>query len=87
MQVSLETLTTTWTAFSDITTVDADTIYYFQNRGPQQLLALESASEPSDTNEGVLVGPFETLKYKKGADDLYLRALSGTVSVNISSEG
>lgn len=81
-------LTTTWTALSDIITVDADTTYYIQNRGAGVLVVVEPDSEPSaDDTDGILVQPYKVLKYKKGTNDLYLRAFANMCSINVSSEG
>lgn len=85
-QIDFENLTTDWVAFTDITTPADDTDYFIQNRGPDNLLAVESASEPSSL-DGVLVQPYKTLVYKKGTDTLYLRAYSSNCAINISSEG
>ena len=85
-QEAFESLTSEWTALSDIITVGADTNYYIQNRGADILLAVESASEPT-TLDGVLVKPYQTLNYKKGTGDLYLRAYSSNCAINVSSEG
>lgn len=81
-------LTTEWVSLSDIITVDASTTYYIQNRGANVLIAVEPDSEPSDDDtDGVLVQPYKILKYKKGTNDLYLRAFANMCSINISSEG
>ena len=85
-QIGLQNLTTEWTAFTDITTPDADTNYYIQNRGPDILLAVESSAEPT-TVDGVLVQPYKTLNYKKGTQTLYLRAYASNCAINVSSEG
>lgn len=80
-------LTTEWSALSEIITVDADVTYYIQNRGSDVLVAVEPDSKPSDDNtDGLLVQPYKVLKYKKGTNDLYLRAFANTCSINISSE-
>lgn len=85
-QEAFESLTSDWTVVSDIITVDADTTYYIQNRGADILLAVESSAEPT-TLDGVLVKPYDVLKYKKGTDDLYVKAYTSTCSINITSEG
>ena len=85
-QVSLNTLTNKWVAFTTITTPADDTNYYIQNRGSDFLVAAESASEPTDAI-GVMVKPFETLVYKKGTNTLYLRAYTTVCTINVSSEG
>lgn len=84
-QEGLAELTKAWSALSDIITVDADKTYYIQNRGSDMLLACEGATEPTDA-DGVLVRPFEVLKYKKGTGSLYVKAYTATCSINISSE-
>lgn len=87
-QESIYSLTTAWTALSDIITVDASTTYYLQNRGADILLLVESSSAPSSNSiEGVLVQPYTPISYQKGSDNLYLRALNSTCTVNVSSEG
>lgn len=86
-QVDFETLSDEWKALSDIISVDADTTYYLQNRGADTMIALESSSEPTaNTQGGVVVLPYKTVTYKKGTQDLYLRAFSSSCAVNISSE-
>lgn len=87
MQVDLVNLTTEWVALSTITTVEDNTNYYIQNRGGGILIGLESSSTPTATKGGILVRPFEVAKYKKGTQNLYLRAYSGQCEVNITSEG
>ena len=87
-QVDFQQLTNEWTALSDLITVGADTTYYLQNRGPDTLVALESSSEPdADSQEGVMCQPYKVVKYKKGTQDLYLKAFNQSCAVNISSEG
>ena len=85
-QVGLNTLTKEWLAFSEITTPDEGTTYYIQNRGSDFLLAAESSSTPSDAF-GILVRPFEVIKYEKGSQNLYLRAYTTNCTVNVTSEG
>jgi hypothetical protein len=77
-----------WTAFSTIVgTVGADTNYQIQNRGADTLVLLESSDTPSnDTQAGVMVLPYATCIYKKGTQDLYLRAFNRNCSVNVTSE-
>lgn len=82
-QIDLVTLTTEWTPFTDITTPDTST-YYIQNRGSDFLLALESASTPSSTDDGVIVPPYECLTYVAGTDTLYLRSYGSTCSINVT---
>lgn len=83
-QIALETLTTTWTEFSDIQTPEDDVVYWIQNRGANFLIACESSEEPTG-EEGTFVEPYETLKYVKGSKTLYLRASSGTCTINVAS--
>lgn len=86
-QVNFETLSNEWKTLSDIISVDADTTYYLQNRGVDTMIALESSSEPAaNAQGGVMVLPYKTVQYKKGTQDLYLRAFNKSCSVNISSE-
>jgi len=84
-QEGLTQLTKEWSVLSDIITVDADKTYYIQNRGSDMLLACEGAAEPNDA-VGVLVRPFEVLKYKKGTGSLYVKAYTTTCTINITSE-
>lgn len=87
MQVEFETLTNEWTALSDIITVSGSTTYLIQNRGADTLVLLEADSEPQATDsEGVLVLPYQTAQYKKGTQDLYLKAFNRGCSINISAE-
>lgn len=85
-QVAFEQLTNEWVALSDIITVDSSKTYYVQNRGADVLLAVESANEPTSL-DGVLVKPYEVLKYQQGQDTLYMRAYNSGCSINITSEG
>lgn len=81
-QVELMELTTTWTAL----TPESDTVYHIQNRGSDIVIAQEADATPDDM-EGILIQPYKTLVYEKGtATALYLRAYSGTASVNVSTE-
>ena len=87
-QVEFEALTTEWTALSDIITVSADATYYIQNRGADTLVALESSTEPTaDNQEGFMCQPYKVIEYKKGTQDLYLRAFNKSCAINITSEG
>ena len=85
-QVTKATLTTDWTALSDVMTVEENVSYYIQNRSPYNIIACESSSEPT-TEEGILVLPYRVLFYEKGTQNLYLRTLENTALINISSEG
>lgn len=81
-------LTSDWTSFSTIIgTVDAGTNYSIQNRGADTLVLLESSDTPADgTQAGVMLLPYMTCVYKKGTQNLYLRAFNQNCSVNITSE-
>lgn len=85
-QVAFEQIKNEWVELSDLITVSADTTYFIQNRGNDNLIACEGSAEP-DSATGVFVKPYETLVYKKGSEDLYLRAFDGRCFINISSEG
>ena len=87
-QVNFQGLNKTWTSFASIVgTVGADTQYQIQNRGADVLMALESGSAPSsDTQAGVMVLPNNVIIYKKGTQDLYLRAFNSNCSINVTSE-
>lgn len=74
-----------WTALADLITVDGDTTYHIQNRGGDDLLLCEGADEPS-IPDGVVAKPYKSVEYKKGTDDLYLKANSTGCYINITSE-
>ena len=84
-QEAFEQLTSEWTDIADIITVDASATYYIQNRGSDTLVACEGSAKPTRAI-GVLVKPYEVLKYKKGTDNLYLRAFNTNCGINITSE-
>lgn len=84
-QIALKELTEEWVAFTDITTPENNKNYYIQNRGPQNVLALESDSIP-ETLDGVLITPYEQYTYQKGSQTLYFRAYSNNATVNITKE-
>lgn len=87
MQKEFESLTTEWVALSDIITVDADTTYRIQNRGPSKIIALDTDTQPeAGSDAGDLVLPYEVGEYKKGTGDLYLRAFNGVSSINITTK-
>lgn len=86
-QEKFEHISNEWIVLSDLITVEADKLYFIQNRGPDKLLVIESSAEPEETDEGILVEPYVVLEYKEGADNLYLRAFDNNLSINISSEG
>lgn len=88
MQEEFQALTNEWTALSDIITVDANADYRIQNRGADVLVALESTGVPSDDNEdGTFIPPLVQAFYKKGDQDLYLRAFNRSCSINITKVG
>ena len=84
MQIDFTSLTKNWTAFSDIVTVENDVTYRIQNRGSYSFIALEANSTPGDTEAGTSVLPSETLSYKKGSQNLYLRSLNKFCPINIT---
>lgn len=79
-------LTTDFVALEDLITIDPDVTYQIQNRGPDYLLLVESATEPT-TDDGILLKPYSEIValYKQGEDTLYLRALSSNCSFNVTS--
>lgn len=87
-QIDFKALTKEWTSFATIVgTVDADKTYQIQNRGFDNLVALESVNAPTgSTQAGVLVLPNNTVIYKKGTQDLYLRAFNVSCAINVTSE-
>ena len=88
MQEAFEkNLTRAWTSFADIVgTVDSSKTYQIQNRGYDTLVALESTGEPAvDNQAGDLILANHTALYKKGTQDLYLRAFNQNCSINITS--
>lgn len=86
MQIEFETnITNEWTPFSEITDVDVSATYYIQNRGGDTLVALESESLPDDAEQaGNLILPYQQVKYEKGSQNLYLRALNRICGINIT---
>lgn len=80
MQVNLLDITKNWQAFE----ADASITYLIQNRGYDVLVALEADSLPNATDEGVMVEPYQVVEYKKGSQNLYLRAFNQSCSVNVS---
>lgn len=79
-------LTKTWRSFADIVgTVDADAEYLIQNRGADALVALEAESTPAaDNPAGTMIYPSDIGVYKKGEQNLYLRAFDKNCSINVS---
>lgn len=70
-----------------ITVPDEGETYLLQNRGADVLVALESDTFPEEDNqEGTYILPYIEAEYKKGEQDLYLRAFNKSCSVNICSK-
>lgn len=86
MQIEFSILDTEWKPLSNFVVVEDDVTYRIQNRGADFLLALEAASTPSDSVAGVLIPPYSVLYFKRGTQDLYLRAFSSKCEANIYSE-
>ena len=84
-QEGLSEISNEWVVLSDIITVDDDGTYYIQNRGSDMLLACEGGEKPTEST-GVLVKPFEVLKYKKNGGSLYLKAYTKLCTINITSD-
>lgn len=83
MQVNFEHLTKNWVEFE---TAESGVVYLIQNRGADVLVLLETDSAPeSTTKDGILVKPYQTVKYEKGEQSLFMRALDMSCSVNIST--
>lgn len=88
MQEKFQALTNEWVALSSLITVDSSADYRIQNRGADVLVALESTGAPSEDNEdGTLIPPLAQAFYKKGDQDLYLRAFNRSCSINITKVG
>lgn len=88
MQLSFYSLTEEWTSLADIISITSDSEYRIQNRGADMLIALESDSLPdADSQEGQIIIPYQTGIYKKGEQDLYLRAFNKGCTINISEVG
>lgn len=82
-QVEVKNLTSSWVALGS----SSGTTYRIQNRGKDYVIAQEADSAPAASNTaGIIVQPFKTVVYEQGTGDLYLRAFSGTASVNVSTE-
>ena len=84
MQIEFTSLTKEWKPFSEITTISASATYRIQNRGADPLIALEADTTPSNTEAGVVVLPNCTISYKKGEQNLYLRAFNSNCSINVT---
>lgn len=76
-----------WRAFADIVgTLDANAEYLIQNRGADALIALEADSIPeADNQSGIMLYPSDIGVYKKGEQNLYLRAFNSNCSINITT--
>ena len=83
-QKASQTLSTTWVAITDIITPEDDKNYFIQNRGPDMVIAVESAATPT-TEAGICIPSYKTLKYVKGTDTLYLKSYR-TSEINITDE-
>lgn len=82
-QVEVKNLTSSWEALGS----SSGTTYRIQNRGANIVIAQEASSAPEAGNtDGIFVQPYKTVVYEQGTGDLYLRAFSGTASVNVSTE-
>ena len=80
-------ITTEWVALSDLITIEANATYRIQNRGTDVLVALEADSLPGAGQDGDLILPFVQAPYKKGTQNLYLRAFSNICGINITKVG
>ena len=82
------TLSDKFESIEDIIGADfsSDVTYYIQNKGPNILVGLESATEPTDyKNHGKFCPVMKELTHKKdGTDVLYIRSLLGTCDINIT---
>lgn len=86
-EVFEKNITNEWIALSELITVDSDATYRIQNRGADTLIALDADSLPNDTQEGDLILPYIQAIYKKGSQNLYLRALNNICGINITKVG
>lgn len=83
--IAVEDLTTTWVDLDTKDSLQADGEYLIQNRGSDFCLAYVGASAPQAGDiDGVLIPNLMQVHYKKGIGTLYVRAYSGTCSINIS---
>lgn len=83
--IALEQLTTTWVDLDTKDSLVADTDYLIQNRGADFCLAYVGTSAPQAGDvDGVLIPNLMQVHYKKGTGTLYVRAYSGTCSINVS---
>lgn len=84
MQEDFQKIETEWVNVEDIVTIETDVTYYIQNRGPARLVALEAESTPDEEQDGTIILPYVQAVYKKGVQNLYLRAFSDQCSINIT---
>lgn len=83
--ISLENLTTTWVDLDTKCSLQTDGEYLIQNRGADFCLAHVATTAPQAGDvEGVLVPNLMQIHYKKGSGTLYVRAYSGTCSINVA---
>ena len=83
-QKILSNLTTEWVAITDLIIPEDGKNYSIQNRGPDMVIAQESASKPTD-KAGICIPSYKVLKYVKGTNILYLKSY-GVSEINISDE-
>lgn len=81
-QIGFDVIGDTWVDASTLGTMSSGKSYYIQNRGSGFLLAVESASEPTD-EAGMEVQPYKVIKYTVETDKLWLKATMGVCNVNI----
>lgn len=72
-----------WTDASTLGTFSTGDSYYIQNRGNGDLLAVESATEPTDQS-GTYVEPKKVIKYTASSDKLWVKSLGVICNINIS---
>lgn len=83
--VTLDALTTEWVDATTEYSLTSGKDYLIQNRGADFCLALDSATAPqAEDVDGVLIPNLMQAHYKAGSGNLYVRAYSGTCSINIS---
>lgn len=78
-----------WVLFSDlVTNFDNSATYQLYNNGVSTVKCLESGTLPANNAEGgVLLYQNYTAIYKKGAQNLYIKALSNDTYINITKVG
>jgi hypothetical protein len=84
--VTLKILTTEWVDATTEYGLTSGKDYLIQNRGGADFcLALDSVTAPQEDDvDGVLIPSLMQAHYKAGSGNLYVRAYSGTCSINIS---